>query len=455
VLATPAVAAAAPGPATASPSSRLTLQAVGCQSFDQVPANGHVDDDLDETAGRYHQWGPVAEGTVRPLSAADLPAGCHFVEGVGFRVTASEHGGDLSPRYPNFVRPGMEDGRRTSRLPGATDAAGTLAVTVGSLSHEQQVAAGPAGTGLWVSSIGAPGEFANLRCHLDRYNSDNLEVVRSYSSDPVLACVLYVVGAPTTPAAPSPTSPPPPAPPPTEAPPAGPDADEGVDQLVDGPPSTTPPAPTTVPTAPPAAPATTTTTQPPASDELALPALGSLVVRIEVGGVTRGVDTDRSVGSESPWRRALRVTSTCGAETGSIDVVPPRAPGFSATLGPLTVPAAGATCQVTADDVGTLGGSAEVTIDREHAVPGVPKSVIVDRGQQVEVTVTVHYDGNPLGELERGTAPPRQEEPPSEVAAPPAEAPASSQLTPVISVTLGAVFVIGLALSILAARRPL
>jgi hypothetical protein len=303
-----------------------------------------------------------------------------------------------------------------------------------------------------VSAVNPRGTFANLRCHIDRNNPDNLEVVHSYVPGETLACVLYVVGAPTS------------LPPPDPAPPAPPVAATTVVPTPDdgavapqpepvGSTTTTAQASTTTSSVP----SSTTAAAPaPPADEQALPALGSFAVRVEVGGVTRGVAPGRVVGAESSWQAPLRVEYHCGNTSRSISVDPPQPPGFVALLPAIAVPAGGGSCVVVATDTGSRGQLSELTIDREPVAPGVAKAVTVAAGEQAVVTVIVHYDGTALGALERGAAPTTSEPDAAvaEAAAPAVPAP-GSQLTPVVGFTLGAVFVVGLALSILAARRPL
>ena len=82
----------------------------------------------------------------------------------------------------------------TGVIEGVTgrDGAGTLAADLSQLAEAQRSSLVD-GIGLWVAASGFEGRFANLRCHNDRYNADNLEVIRATPQDGLLACVLYVI----------------------------------------------------------------------------------------------------------------------------------------------------------------------------------------------------------------------------------------------------------------------
>ncbi len=206
---TPALAGAQSLPAMdpQAAAQTIVLQAVRCDSFGAIPGNIKVDPALDDTDGGYRQWAP-ADG--RPVSPVTFDAGqaCQPVDGVRFRLSASPGGLTLSGRAAGFVPPGGEDGTTTALLAGATgrDGAGTLRSSVAALNDAQREALSV--DGLWVAALDLPARFGNLRCGFDRYNADNLEVLRSVGPT-TLACVLYLVGAgspgaPTVTVAPTP-----------------------------------------------------------------------------------------------------------------------------------------------------------------------------------------------------------------------------------------------------------
>jgi hypothetical protein len=456
---------AAPAGAAPGPKGDLVLQAVACESFAAVPGNVRVDADLDETRGAYLGWGEELDGPVTARSSATLPDGCQFVAGVGFRLTADQDGRALTPRSGgDFVPVGEEDGAETTVLASRTDASGTLVVPLATLSAPQRAVLVAGGTaGLWVAALpDFPGQFANLHCYFDRYNADNLEVVRSFADEAMLPCVLWLVGASTSAAPPVPAAEPP-APEPTPSTPEGP-----------APPSTPPPVPTTEPPADePAGPSTPPSVGPgpgggppiasldptgpsaPAPEQ-AVPALtGSFAVRVEVGGVTRGIDVDRPVGSESSWQAPLRVRYGCGDVARTYDIVPPRAPGYAVVLDAIELPAAGASCEIVTVDDGSRGRAPELTLGRERIVMGASRTVEVPAGEDTVVTLIVNYAGTLVGVVERPVpaTTTTTETPEAALAAPAPDA--GSQLTPVVGAALGTVFVLGLVLSVLAARRPL
>ena len=175
----------------------IVFQAVGCPSWSQVPANFTPAYPRDDTEGQYRQWGPVDPATVGPLPADALPGGCQPLDGVRFGVSATPDGeglrippdGKKGPDVPPASDPGV-----TGVIDGVTgrDGAGTLAADLSQLAEAQRSSLVD-GMGLWVAASGFEGRFANLRCHNDRYNADNLEVIRATPQDGLLACVLYVI----------------------------------------------------------------------------------------------------------------------------------------------------------------------------------------------------------------------------------------------------------------------
>lgn len=196
---------AAPPPASGSASAGLgsgsvVLQAVSCSRWSAVPANSTPSKPRDDTDGRYHDWGPLDPQRVEPLAVQQL-AECLPLDGVSFELSGTEYGNGLAAPTTSDGRP-VYAPEATSAAGGATgdSGAGTLDVALTSLSDPQRAALVD-GTGLWVQATGYPGEFANLRCHEDRYNADNLEVIRVAAGDGplVAACVLYVIAAPVVP----------------------------------------------------------------------------------------------------------------------------------------------------------------------------------------------------------------------------------------------------------------
>ena len=175
----------------------IVFQAVGCPSWNQVPANFTPANPRDDTEGQYRQWGPVDPATVGPLRADALPGGCQPLDGVRFGVSATPDGEGL--RTPPDGKEGSDvppasDPGVTGVIEGVTgrDGAGTLAADLSQLAEAQRSSLVD-GIGLWVAASGFEGRFANLRCHNDRYNADNLEVIRATPQDGLLACVLYVI----------------------------------------------------------------------------------------------------------------------------------------------------------------------------------------------------------------------------------------------------------------------
>ena len=259
---------------------------------------------------------------------------------------------------------GQEDRAGTTVLANRTDASGTMRVALAKLSGPQLAVLDRPEWGVWVAALpDFPGRFANLHCHYDRYNADNLEVVRSFADEAELVCVLWLVGAPT--------SAPPPVPAPEQSPPEpAPAAPEGSAAAVDGAAgpderATRGRAGRSIPTAgrrpgpgggspvaslDPAGPAAPV-------PEQALPALtGSFAVRVEVGGVTRGINAGRPVGSESSWKAPLRVRYGCGEVSRTVDIVPPQPPGHTVLLDPIDLPGT-ANCElVTVNDGSHLPG---------------------------------------------------------------------------------------------------
>ncbi|MPY95500.1 MAG: hypothetical protein GEV08_21310 [Acidimicrobiia bacterium] len=186
---------APPGGAAGDP--ELRFESVVCAEMGSVPANRLAEGSttLDETAGRYLAWSP--EQATHPVTGylgASLPEGCRLVPNVRFRLTSSTNGEQLRPRAAAFVPVGGEDGAVTSRT-AATGTGGVLVVRRATLPAEQQAALAEGGGGLWVSAElpGAPWSFANLSCHYDHMNADNLEVVRPSGPGPAV-CVLFLTG---------------------------------------------------------------------------------------------------------------------------------------------------------------------------------------------------------------------------------------------------------------------
>lgn len=194
-----------PSPA-AGPSSTgsgtIVLQAVVCDAWGEVPGN-FVPESLrpgqDQTAGRYRQWGPAAVEAVRPVGVdGAVPDGCGLLDGVQFRLSGTEYGNGLFPAAGQVTNPFYDPSATsaTGRTTGA-DGAGTLDVPIDSLSTLQRQSLVDPQIGLWVQAVtpGVEQGFANLRCHTDRVYADNLEVIRTTRDDlsRTLTCVLYLV----------------------------------------------------------------------------------------------------------------------------------------------------------------------------------------------------------------------------------------------------------------------
>ncbi|MFN0027817.1 MAG: hypothetical protein ACKV2O_11660 [Acidimicrobiales bacterium] len=221
-------------------SATLVFQAVSCTEWASVPGNFTPDVPVDDTAGLYRSWGPVDPALVAPVELNAQSADCRDLNGVQFRVSASAWGTDLEaaedlsadqfevhhgfdsgtgagpetvadagaepaadpapvvegdpPSPPTSDVTSTLTSTLTSAVTGVTgaDGEGLLVADAAELSVAQQTALRN-GSGLWVAAAGFEGSFANLRCHADRYNADNLEVIRAGQSDTALACVLYVV----------------------------------------------------------------------------------------------------------------------------------------------------------------------------------------------------------------------------------------------------------------------
>lgn len=188
-------------PGTVSGPSSLVLQAVACASWDAVPANFTPEAPLDDTFGRYRLWGPPDPQLVQPVSQGAVGDGCHLVDGVAFRLSGTPYGNGLSLTQRDG-EPSPYPPEATTLLAGVTgrDGAGTLHAGADQLTEPQRRALVD-GVGLWVAANWMPGEFANLRCHDDRYNADNLEVLRADAADRRVACVLYMIEAAPVPTA--------------------------------------------------------------------------------------------------------------------------------------------------------------------------------------------------------------------------------------------------------------
>ncbi len=199
----------------------MVLQAVGCAAWSDVPGNETPTGEYqprDDTDGRYHGWGPLEDARVLPLQPET--GRCAPVDGMTFRVSGTPDGDGLFHDDQSTAGGGANPA--TAMVPGVTGdhGSGTLQIAVAALSARQQEALVD-GVGLWVQAADVPdGTFANLRCYDDSFNADNLEVIRVDEPPQVVACVLYLVGgwpaSPVTdpavpatphPAVPAPTSP--------------------------------------------------------------------------------------------------------------------------------------------------------------------------------------------------------------------------------------------------------
>lgn len=200
-------------PPAAPPPASLVFQALGCGSWAEVPGNFTPESPLDDTNGSYRGWGPIDVAVVEPVDPGDPGGTCHSVDGVRFRVSARPWGTDLAPAAsdPNKAAndpPAPTPDATTSTVSGATgaDGEGQLVADSTELSSPQQTSLFN-GSGLWVAATGFEGDFANLRCHQDRYNADNLEVIRATATDSSMVCVLYVIQAARVPSPSPPTTP--------------------------------------------------------------------------------------------------------------------------------------------------------------------------------------------------------------------------------------------------------
>ncbi len=140
----------------------------------------------------------VADTDGAPDSAADTDGGNDDDDDAD-ADTHADLGIDQVPVSPaTGPAPNSEPDPTTSTVAGVTgsDGDGRLVAPTAELSEAQQAAL-LNGSGLWVAASGFEDSFANLRCHADRYNADNLEVIRAGEADTSMVCVLYVVQAGT------------------------------------------------------------------------------------------------------------------------------------------------------------------------------------------------------------------------------------------------------------------
>lgn len=402
------------GTASTAPGSvpgTLVLQAVGCSHWSAVPANDTPPDPLDDTAGHYVNWGPLDRQRVAPVAAHQL-TGCTPLDGVTFELSGTEFGNGLaSPTTPDG-RP-VYAPEATGPVGGATgdSGAGTLDVALASLSAPQRAALVD-GTGLWVQATGFPGDFANLRCHEDRYNADNLEVIRVEAGGPlVAACVLYaIVAMPVTPqnvappAAPVVTVPPIVSPPQTPPPTIPAVVEPGPTGDLEG------RTPLTAPV-PPEAPADPASLPGPGPLAAPVPDAGSPVPLLPTEGGARGVsDPDNGVADGSltadrtPAQNLAPTTTTI-----PVDLLPDAVP-TATTPSPRTEP----------------------------TVVARPPT-----GSTTTVMTSLYIVEEPV------------EQAAAEQAAAGAAAPGGEGLDAAAVTALTAVFLAGLGLSVLAARRPL
>ncbi|MEZ5260508.1 MAG: hypothetical protein R2755_01730 [Acidimicrobiales bacterium] len=389
----------------------VILQAVTCGRWSDVPANATQGMEEDDTGGLYTQWGPFDPQRVQPLALEHL-VDCTPLDGVAFRLSGTEYGNGLkgvtnadgTPYYP------PEATTVPPRLTGA-DGPGTLAVAPTELTAPQRSALTD-GRGLWVQAAGFSGQFANLRCHEDRYNADNLEVIRLLSGTPGpgAACVLYVIGAvalPTqvTPPPPVITTPPVVTMPPLVAPPPAPPAVVAPAPVED---PVVAPLPTAVPSSevvfdtdpPPAAPAP----QPNAPDAVVLAPGGTVLP----DATTSGPVVDR------------------GAADGSATAAPDLAERPPSTVAPVVVALSPAPPTPTVTVSTTTPGSVGEQDGATRTVTTEPYLIEQPVEGSEEAMAAVGGTGGGAGGLD-----------------------------PAAAATLGAVFLAGLGLTVLAARRPL
>jgi len=433
----------------------VVLQSVSCADWQQVPANYVPDAPLDDTAGHYRQWGPVDGDVVQPLGPESLPQGCALVDGVSFRVSGTPYGNGLVPG----AAAGPYPAEATAVLDGTTgdDGAGTLRTSVGRLSEPQRASL-VNGVGLWVEALDLPGDFANLRCHADRYHADNLEVIRAGSSDQQVTCVLYVVQRAVTPV-PAPVTPVVPVSPVVVVPPS----------VTEQPVVPEPPSPVTgtetnaVVVAPTesgsvavlpesglsAQPSGSSSAVAPVSigiDPLAAARLAGVQVRLTVRKVGVGP-------LAAAWAQPTVVVDySCADQHRRLSVE--RGPG-SALSAVLALPV-GTVCRLSVAGPPAVGGLRPlISVDAAGVAAGEAVLVAVDE-RPVPRLVDVRVDLPGLEDETVVTAEPAAAEPApgTELAWGTAEIP-RSRMSAELAVGLGAVFLAGLGLSVLAARRPL
>ena len=167
----------------------LSLQAVTCSSWSDIPANSVPDSSHDDTDGGWQRWGPPGEDNAEGRCAA--------LAGVSFRLTATLGGQAVDADSAGFVTPGLEDGISTTAV-GPTGSDGLVRLAQASLTASQQDRL-HSPDGLWVSAVGFSGRFGTLRCPSDRMFADNLEVLRNLDPEDSARCVLYAVGESATP----------------------------------------------------------------------------------------------------------------------------------------------------------------------------------------------------------------------------------------------------------------
>ena len=328
---------------TGGAAASLTFQSLRCDSWSEVPGNAAVSRQLDDTGGRWLEWGAPSAGPVAAYTSETLPAGCTIIGGIAWRASAVPNGSVLDSESLDYAPLGQEDGVATTLLGRTSGEAGALVIPASSLSAAQRanLTSSADGAGLWVAaSLAAPGlEFANLRCHSDATNSDDLEVIRLSPVEHGAACVLFAVGpaGPSTPAAPaplaspeptapvpSPLSPSPPSPPPPGSVPSAP-APSPVPAVPIAPApaaSAVPPAPAPEAPSPPQAPA-------PSAPALSAPVpsplpSGAPVPPSPIPAPPAPVSSSAVAGAASP------VSSPGGDE----DLTPPSPPAIVITPGP-------------------------------------------------------------------------------------------------------------------------
>lgn len=504
-------ASADAAPLAADPSSvaggaSIVLQALRCPTWGRVPAN-LPEVLIDETAGHWRSWGPAVPGQVTAYSESTLPLGCSFVDGVRFRLAADDNGFALVPGYAPYVPPGREDGEITAVVgPTGSDGSGQVVLGANDLSASQRQATRSlaAGGGLWVAAdlTETSDVFANLRCHLDQRNADNREVIRLGPLDRAGVCVLYLVGGPSVSPTTSTTTPPtttsvtvPPTTPlstpvtatattqtrTTQAPGAGgptttagaPGGDangqrppSGASGSTGGAPTpivspplgphlSSPAAGTTDPAASPlaatGAPRPSTASPPPdiqgASKEVALERLTSMVLAVEVGGVTRGTPVGRPGGARSPWVRPIIIEVACqGDQLQRVEVPVGGVPGSQVVSEPLTLPAGAAgPCRVSPLSDGLAAGVASRNKFVSLLVDGSPLSL----GETLEIEPEPGRDRTVLVNVTFGAA---VADAAGFVDALPS--PGDHPVPVPVAITLAATFVFGLAAAVARARRP-